>query len=88
MATSAKIGDALLKKLEKKYEPNATVHEVFKGNDLTFTTDENGNTKYCFIGKRMPGGNIKGDRFTRTLVLDKDGKTIKSHWDYKGRTKG
>ena len=88
MAITPKIGDKLLHKLSKRYEPNSTMHEVFKGNDISFVTDENGDPKYFFIGKRMPNGNIKGDRFSRTLLFHENGTVSKSHWDYKGRTQG
>ena len=88
MATSPRIGDKLLQKLDKRYEPNATLHGEFRGNDFTIVTDGNGDPKYFFIGERLPNGNIKGDRFSRTLVFDNSGEISKNHWDYKGRSQG
>ncbi len=88
MAASPKIGEKLLQKLNKRYEPNATLHGQFRGNDITIITDENGDPKYFFIGERLPNGNIKGDRFSRTLLFGNTGKITKNHWDFKGRTQG
>ncbi|RYF86156.1 MAG: hypothetical protein EOO03_12230 [Chitinophagaceae bacterium] len=88
MAVTPKIGDKLLQKLSKRYQPNTTINEVFKGNDISFVTDGNGDPKCFFIGKRMPNGTIKGDRFSRTLLFDENGTVNKNHWDYKGRTHG
>jgi len=30
-------------------------------------------------------GNIKGQRYTRILRVGRDGKTIKDHWELKGK---
>ncbi len=38
-----KPGESLLKKLAKKYEPSAMVSMRFRGADLRFKTDEEGN---------------------------------------------
>ena len=38
-----------------------------------------------FIGKKEANGLIKGDRYARRLLKDKEGKIIKDHWDYKGK---
>ena len=80
-----KIGEPLLKKLSKLYEPSAMVHQKFKSYDLAFKTDEEGNPVLLFIGKADREGNIKGDQYTRRLLKDKTGNVIKDHWDYKGR---
>ena len=81
-----KLSEALLKKLAKKYEPSAMVQARFRGNDLLFKTDESGNAMQLFIGKMKDDGTIKGERFARTLLHDKDGKAFKDHWDRKGTT--
>ena len=57
----------------------------FKGNDVSFKTDAEGNPVLLFIGKRDETGNIKGDRFSRTLKRDESGAIIKDHWDLKGK---
>jgi hypothetical protein len=80
-----KLGDELLKKLNKKYEPSAMVNISFRRYDLAVKTDEEGNPIVLFIGKEKENGNIKGDRYARRLLKDKDGKIIKDHWDYKGK---
>jgi hypothetical protein len=38
-----------------------------------------------FIGKANKEGIIKGDRYARRLLKNKDGKILKDHWDYKGK---
>lgn len=62
------------------------VEMKFKGKDLSFKTDEEGNPVVLFIGKALPDGKIKGERYTRTLVRNAQGFFIKDHWDLKGRT--
>ena len=57
----------------------------FKGKDLSFKTDDEGNPVVLFIGKALPDGRIKGERYTRTLLRSADGSIIKDHWDLKGK---
>jgi hypothetical protein len=80
-----KIGENLLKKLNKKYEPSSMVNLQFRGYDLALKTDDEGNPVLLFIGKANEAGIIKGDRYARRLLKDKEGKVIKDHWDYKGK---
>ena len=42
----------------------------FRGNDITFKTDEKGNPVLLFIGKANAEGKIKGNRYTRVLKFD------------------
>lgn len=80
-----KIGEPLLKKLVKNYEPSTVVFLRFKSYDLAMKTDEEGNPVVLFIGKADKEGKIKGDRYARRLLKDNTGKIIKDHWDYKGK---
>ena len=80
-----KIGPELTKKLSKKYEPSSMVDMEFKGNDVSFRTDPEGNPVLLFIGKRNEQGIIRGERFSRTLKQDESGAVIKDHWDLKGK---
>lgn len=80
-----KIGDQLLKKLAKKYEPSSMVHTHFRDYDLAMKTDEEGNPILLFIGTANEEGIIKGDRYARRLLKDAEGKVVKDHWDYKGK---
>lgn len=80
-----KMGDQLLKKLNKKYEPSAMVHLHFRDYDLAMKTDEEGNPVLLFIGTANEQGTIKGDRYARRLLKDGEGKVVKDHWDYKGK---
>ena len=75
----------LIKKLSKKYEPSTMVNITYKGNDVAFKTDEQGNAVLCFIGKMNEQGNIKGERYARTLKYDREGSLIKDHWELKGK---
>jgi hypothetical protein len=79
------IGENLLKKLNKKYETSTVVSLKFRGYDIALKTDEEGNPILMFIGKADAEGQIKGDRYARRLLKDKEGKIIKDHWDYKGK---
>lgn len=80
-----KIGELLLKKLSKLYEPSTMVHFKFKSYDLSIKTDDEGNPILLFMGKADKEGKIKGDRYARRLLKDSEGKIIKDHWDYKGK---
>ena len=80
-----KMGEALAKKLSKKYEPSAIVNLRFRGYDMAAKTDDEGNPILLFIGKANEEGIIKGDRFARRLLKNKEGEVIKDHWDYKGK---
>ena len=80
-----KLQEDLIKKLSKTYEPSAMIDMRFREKDIAFKTDENGNPILLFIGKRGEEGNIKGERYARTLKYDNDGKKIKDHWEMKGK---
>jgi hypothetical protein len=79
------LSDDLVKKLQKKYEPSSMIHDRFRGNDIAFKTDEEGNPVQLFLGRAGADGTIKGDRYARTLKYDRDGKQIKDHWERKGK---
>ncbi len=79
------IGAELEKKLSKIYEPSTTLDLKFKGNDLTIVTNKEGEAVTLFIGKRKENNAIAGERYSRRIVKDKDGKILKSHWDNQGK---
>lgn len=81
-----KLNDDLIKKLQKKYEPAAMVNLRYKGNDVAFKTDNDGNAVQLFVGRKNEQGLIIGCRYTRTFLQDKNGSTIKDHWDLKGKS--
>jgi hypothetical protein len=57
----------------------------YKGNDVSFKTDEQGNAVVLFIGKKGDEGKVRGERYARTLKYDRSGTVIKDHWDLKGK---
>lgn len=80
------LSERLVKKLNKKYIPKTRIEDVFKGNDITFITNELGEPVTLFIGNRRQDGAIKGERYVRRIVRSEDGsKILKSHWDNKGK---
>jgi hypothetical protein len=81
-----KLSQSLLLKLSKKYEPSSMVALKFRGKDVAVKTDADGNPVVLFIGKADASGNVKGERYTRTLKSDARGVVIKDHWDLKGKT--
>ena len=81
-----KIGEKLLKKLSKKYEPDRMITQKFERYDIRFKTDDEGNAILLFIGTLDEQGRIRGERFARRLVKDPQGILIKDHWDAKGKT--
>jgi len=80
-----KIGESLLKHLNKKYEPARMVNFKFGRYDVAMKTDDEGNPMLLFIGKANEEGMIKGDHYSRRLLKDASGAVIKDHWDYKGK---
>lgn len=81
----SELGSPVLKILNKIYAPSTMVDVKFKKYDLSFKTDVEGRPVLLFLGKRNEKGEIKGERYARRLVFDKDGKVIKDHWDHKGK---
>ena len=67
-----KLGDVLLKQLNKKYEADTSITLKVKGYDMVVKTDENGNAIQAFVGKAREDGTIKGDRYARTLKYDRE----------------
>lgn len=80
-----KLGEEILKVLNKPYAPSQNLPLRFKGYDMILITDEAGLAIQAFIGKKGESGSIKGDRYARTLKYDHDGKKIKDHWERKGK---
>ena len=80
-----KLSDDLIKKLSKKFEPSTLIRDRFRGNDIAFKTDGDGNAVQLFLGKAGEDGTIKGDRYARTLKKDREGNVIKDHWERKGK---
>ena len=72
--------------LRKRYAPDAFVEMKYKGLDMMFRTDDEGNPILLFIGRRIGENKIKGERYVRTLKKDAHGNIIKDHWDLKGKT--
>jgi hypothetical protein len=80
-----KLSDDLIKKLAKKYEPSTLIQDSFRGNNIAFKTDAEGNAIQLFVGRRTEDGTIKGERYARTLKRDNNGNLIKDHWENKGK---
>ncbi|RYZ22625.1 MAG: hypothetical protein EOO16_08455 [Chitinophagaceae bacterium] len=80
-----KLGERLLKELNKKFAPAVSLQLKVGGFDIALITDEEGRAIQAFIGKADPHGAIRGDRFARTLKWDREGKLIKDHWERKGK---
>jgi hypothetical protein len=80
------LSERLEEKLSKSYPAKTRIDDVFKGNAITFITNDLGEPVTLFIGKRREDGAIKGERYVRKIVRSEDGTTIiKSHWDNKGK---
>jgi hypothetical protein len=45
------LNDDLVKILRKTYEPSMLINMRFRGNDIAFKTDKNGNAVLLFTGK-------------------------------------
>lgn len=79
-----KLGEPIMKLMNKQYEPSTMIEAKFQRYDLLFKTDEQGRPILLFLGKKDTDGNIKGERFARRLK-EADGKIIKDHWEHKGK---
>jgi hypothetical protein len=80
-----KLNEQLQSKLSKLYEPSSMIEMQFRGKDLAFKTDEAGHAILLFIGRKDANGQIKGERYARTLKRDRNGLIIKDHWELKGK---
>lgn len=74
----------LQQKLKTQYNADSLIELQYKGLDLAFKTDNEGNPISLFIGRKSARGKIQGERYVRTLKKDSTGNTIKDHWDLKG----
>ena len=79
------LGDDLLKKINKKFEPSANIPLRYRNYDLVLITDKEGYAVQLFLGKADEAGVIRGDRYARTLKYDREGRLIKDHWERKGK---
>ena len=79
------LGDDILKKINKKFEPSEKISLRYRAYDLLLITDKEGNAVQLFMGKLNEQGIIKGDRYARTMKYDREGKLIKDHWERKGK---
>lgn len=79
------LGEQLRAKLRKLYSPSSMISMKYKGNDISFKTDDEGNPILLFIGRKNEEGTIKGERYVRILKKDLSGRVIKDHWDLKGK---
>lgn len=79
------LSDDLIKKLNRKFDPSTTSRFRYRTNDVVVQANEEGNAIRAFIGKANEEGVIKGDRYSRVLKKDKEGKIIKDHWEKKGK---
>ena len=76
----------LAEKLSKLYEPSSRIDDHFRGNDLTFITNEHGEPVTLFIGKRREDGAIAGERYVRVIKKRTENGAIElSHWENKGK---
>ncbi|NEU10061.1 hypothetical protein GZH53_17175 [Flavihumibacter sp. R14] len=80
-----KLGPELIKLLSQLYEPDSIVNMKFKGLDIAFKTDEEGQAILLFLGNMDENGRIKGSRYARTLKKDEESKIVKDHWELKGK---
>jgi hypothetical protein len=80
------LSEVILKKINKKFEPDTWVQLKFRSYDIALKTDEEGNAIQMFIGKLKEDGMIRGERYSRRIIKDSEGNILKQHWDRKGKT--
>ncbi len=80
------LNSKLEEKLSKTYEASSRIDDEFRGNAITFITNEQGEPVTLFIGKRREDGAISGERYVRRIKKrSEDGKVEVSHWECKGK---
>jgi len=80
-----KLSEDLEKKLKAKFEASTTVEMRYRNTDMVIRTDKEGNAIQFFIGKANDEGVIKGDRYSRSIIRDREGRVIKDYWERKGK---
>lgn len=80
-----KLGEQVLAILRRTYEPSAMVERKLGRYDLAFQTDREGRPVLLFMGSKQANGRIKGERYSRRLLFDENGKVLKDHWDNQGK---
>lgn len=81
------LGKTLEALMKKTYKPASRVDMTFKGKDLTFITNQNGEPITLFLGKRKENGDISGEMFSRRIKKLENGLIKESHWDNQGKIK-
>jgi hypothetical protein len=79
------LGKALETILNKTHQPSSRMDGTFRGKDMTFITNENGEPITLFLGKRKPNGDIAGEMFSRRIKKVENGLIKESHWDNQGK---
>jgi hypothetical protein len=82
------LSKALEARLNKTFQTNARIDEVFRGNDVTYITNEYGEAVILYIGKRKPNGMVNGICYHRRIKKREGNKIVSSHWDNKGKVSG
>ncbi|GAB4023354.1 hypothetical protein [Spirosoma koreense] len=80
-----KLGERLLKHLNKTYAPSQMIAFRFGRYDVAMKTNEDGNPVLAFVGQADERGIIKGQQYARRLVRNAEGAIIKDHWDDRGK---
>ncbi len=79
-----KLADKLVKLINRKHEPGTMVSLRFGQQDIRLRTDKEGNAVQMFIGREKEGV-IWGDRYSRTIITDREGQLLKDYWERKGK---
>lgn len=79
-----KLAEKLVKLINRKYEPGTMVSLRFGQQDIRLRTDKEGNAAQMFIGKEKEGV-IRGDRYSRTIITNREGQLLKDYWERKGK---
>ncbi len=79
-----KIGARLQRLLDKVYPPDTKLEFQLDRTDVVFKTDGEGRPVLLFVGRKDENGNVKGERFARTLKTLPNGM-FKDHWENKGK---
>jgi hypothetical protein len=82
--SSSKLGEPVLKVINKVYAPDEMISLKFGRYDLDLKTDDMGRGILLFMGKKNDKGQVIGERYARRLAENEEGRLIKDHWEHKG----
>jgi hypothetical protein len=75
--SNIKLGEPVLKLVNKVYTPNDMISLKFGRYDLALKTDNQGRGILLFMGRKNDKGDVTGERYARRIAENEEGNLIK-----------